>query len=404
MRALPALVAALSLAGAAHAQTRLSVSPGLSLAAGYDDNLFLDPTLTGAAPPRADAVIDVRPSLAAAIVGHGHALTLQADYLERITPSNGDLRDLLLHLGWSSPAWHRLSVAVGALYEHYEATAFRDNTFDLGGGELALRLALSRAHVEVAYRVDARGYSDPSRNGQVDVDQQAAATAGVKLHRTLGLELGYRFLDVASDEPTAVLERHRGDVGLAWQPAAWLSASLGYAIWLQTLPNGAPPVSPVKPGGPRRDVAHALGAAVSFHVRRWLDLFARYDFILSTSDQPTGRYQLDQIVAGAAVGWTFAREHAPPPPPLLPSVNGHDVTFRARARPGAVVAVVGDWTDWQPLVLPSVGGDGYEGTYPLPPGRHAWALQIDGAVVTPPEARGFVDDGFGGRNAIVDVP
>ena len=404
MRAAPALVAVLSLAGAARGQSRLSLSPGLSVSAGYDDNLFLDPTLTSAAPPRADAIIDVRPSLAAAIVGRGHALTLQADYLERITPSNGDLRDLLARLGWSSPAWHRLSLAVGAFYEHYEATAFPDNTFDLGGGDLALRLSLSRARFEVAYRIDARGYSDPSRNGQVDLDQYATASARVRLHPTLWLDLGYRFLDVASDEPTAVLQRHRGDVGLAWQPAPWFSANVGYALWLQTLPNGAPPVSPVKPGGPRRDVAHALGAVVSFPVRRWLDLFARYDFILSTSDQPTGRYRLDVVVAGVAVGWTFAHERASPPPPLLPSVNGHEVTFRARARPGAVVAVVGDWAAWQPLALTSVGGDRYEGTYILPSGRHAWSLQVDGAAVTPPEARGFVDDGFGGRNAIVDVP
>jgi hypothetical protein len=404
VRAAPALVAVLSLAGAARGQTRLSLSPGLSVSAGYDDNLFLDPTLTSATPPRADAVIDVRPSLAAAIAGHGHALTLQADYLERITPSNGDLRDLLARLAWSSPAWHRLSLAAGTFYEHYEATAFPDNTFDLGGGDLALRLTWSRARFEVAYRIDARGYSDTSRNGQLDLDQYASASARVRLHPSLVLDVGYRFLDVASDEPTAVLERHRGDVGLAWQPTRWLSANLGYALWLQTLPNGAPPVSPVKPGGPRRDIAHALGAVASIHVRRWLDVFARYDFLLSTSDQPTGRYRLDQVVAGVAVEWTFAHERTPPPPPLLPSVNGHEVTFRARARPGAVVAVVGDWAGWQPLALTSAGGDRYEGTYILPSGRHAWALQVDGAAVTPPEARGFVDDGFGGRNAIVDVP
>jgi hypothetical protein len=381
----------------------MSLSPGLSVSGGYNDNLFLDPTLTGAAPPHADAIIDVRPSLAASIVGHGHTLTLQADYLERITPSNGDIRDLLARLAWSSPAWHRLTVAVGAFYEHYQATEFPDNTFDLGGGDLAVHLSLSRARFEVAYRVDARNYSDPSRNGQLDLDQYAAANARVRLHATLGLDVGYRFLDVASNEPTAVLERHRGDIGLAWQPAPWFSANAGYSIWLQNLPSGAPPVSPVKPGGPRTDLAHAIDATVSFHVRRWLDLFARYDFILSTSDQPTGRYQLDQIVVGAAIVWKFEHEHASPPPPLLPSVNGHEVTFRARARPGAVVAVVGDWSGWQPLVLTSVGDDRYEGTYTLPSGRHVWSLRIDGSVVTPLEAHGFVDDGFGGRNAIVDV-
>ncbi|HEX9100579.1 MAG TPA: hypothetical protein VF997_00175, partial [Polyangia bacterium] len=322
----------------------------------------------------------------------------------RITPSNGDLRDLLVRVGWSSPLWRRLRLALGARYEHYEATQFVDNTFDLGGGEASLRCELGRVWLQAAYLADARGYSDPSRNGQLDFDQQASATVGVRLHRTLSLVAGYRFLDVASNEPTAVLERHRGDVSLFWQPARWLSASAGYALWYQQLPNGATPLSPTMPGGPRRDVAHAVSVAVDVPVRRWLALFARYDFIFSTSDADSGRYQLDRVVAGLSFGWSFTRERAAPPPPLLPSVNGRDVTFRAQARPGARVAVVGDWSGWQPQPLSSVGGDRWEGTFSLPSGRHSWALSIDGVLVTPPQASGFVDDGFGGRNAIVDVP
>jgi hypothetical protein len=341
----------------------------------------------------------------AALERRGQTLALEADYLERVTPSNGDLRQLMLRLQWRSPIWHRLRLSAAALYDHYEATRFADNTFDLGGGELAARLLLARAWLQAAYRFDARGYPDPSRNGQLDLEQQVAAAAGVRLHATLQLSGGYRFLDVASDEPTAALQRHRVEVGLAWGPASWLSASAGYALWVQTLPNGAPPLSPTMAGGARRDLAHAVSAEVRVHVRRWLDLFARYDFILSTSDQPNGRYQLDEVVGGIAVGWTFARAPAPPPPtPLLPAVRGGAVTFRARARPGASVEVVGDWSGWQPQPLAPIGGDRYEATVAVPSGRHAWTLRVDGVVVTPPEASGFVDDGFGGKNALVDVP
>ena len=406
MRLCPTVVLAVAIVGAgtARAQSRLSLSPSLSVGAGYDDNLFLDPRLTGAAPPRADAIIDVRPALLASLLHRGHTLALDADYLERITPSNGDLRDLVLRLGWSSPAWHRMRLSVGARYEHYEATEFVDNTFDLGGAEASLRVELAPVWLSASYLADARGYSDPSRNGQLDADQEAAATVGVNLHRTLALALGYRFLDIGSNEPTAVLRRHRGDVSIYWQPTAWLSASAGYSLWLQDLPNGAPPISPVQPGGPRQDLAHAVAVAVDVRVRPWLALFARYDFIDSTSDETSGRYRLDRVVAGLSFGWTFTRERLPPPPSLMPSVSGRQVTFRARARPGARVAVVGDWNGWQPLPLSPAGADRWQGTYTLPPGRHAWALRIDGAVVTPPEAPGFVDDGFGGRNAVVDVP
>jgi len=337
-------------------------------------------------------------------VQHGHSLALAADYLERITPSNGDLRFFVAHLGWSSPSWHRLRLGAAAFYQHYEATEFVDNTFDLGGGELSLRLELERLWLQAAYAADARGYSDPSRNGQIDVDEQAAATAGVRLHRTLALDLGYRFLDVASDEPTAVLRRHRGEIGLSWRPVTWLSASAAYSLWWQALPHGAPPLPSAMPGGPRRDLAHALAVAVDVPLKPWLALFARYELIVSTSDQPNGRYQLDRVLAGVALGWTFSHARAAPPPPLLPSVRGQDVTFRAQARPGAQVAVVGDWNGWQPQPLAAAGGDRYEGTLTLPSGRHSWALQIDGQTVTPPQAAGFVDDGFGGKNAIVDVP
>ena len=63
------------------------------------------------------------------------------------------------------------------------------------------------------------------------------------------------------------------------------------------------------PGGPRQDLAHALTADVRVHLRRWLDLFARYDFIHSTSDQPNGRYQLDEVVTGVALAWVLHNPH-----------------------------------------------------------------------------------------------
>lgn len=402
MRALAAVAAVFGVTSLAHAQ-RLSLSPNASVAAGYDDNLFLDPTLSSAAPPRADAVIDFRPSLMAALERGGHTLALDADYLERVTPSNGDLRDLFLRLGWRSPTWHRLRLSVGGLYEHYETTRFPDNTFDLGGGEVALRLALARAWLQASYRADARGYPDSSRNGQLDVDQLAGVAAHVRLHRRLAADLGYRYLHVVSNEPTAVLDRHRADVALALLPTGWLTLTAGYSFWAQQLPNGAPPPRPMQPGGPRSDLAHSVTASLSVRPWRWLEAFARFDFIYSTSDAINGRYQLDQIVAGVAVGWDFARERPPPPPPLMPSVSGTSVTFRARAHPGARVGVVGDWNGWEPEPLLAVGGDRYEATYTLPPGRHAWALAVDGAVVTPPEAVAFVEDGFGGKNALVEV-
>jgi hypothetical protein len=403
VRARAVVAAVVVVAATARADPRLSLAPALSVAAGYDDNLFLDPSLTRATPPRADAVIDIRPSLLARLVAGGHALALDADYVERATPSNGELRDLWLRLDWSTPLWHRLRLVIGGLYEHYEATQFADNTFDLGGGEVAGRLVLERAWLEASVRVDGRAYSDLARNGQLDIETWATATAHLRLHRLLGGELSYRFLHVDSNAPTAALDRHRADLLLRLRPTAWLTAIAGYALWAQRLPHGAPPPAAGVPGDVRDDLVHAVGLSLTVRPRRWLELFARYDLIVSTSDASNGRYLLNQALAGVSVGWEFAHEPAPPPP-LLPSLRGRVVTFRARAQPGASVAVVGDWNGWLPAPLLPVGGDRFEGAYELPPGRHAFALSIDGVVTTPPVAPAFVDDGFGGKNAVVDVP
>src|SRR5439155_7113607 len=189
-----------------------------------------------------DAIIDVRPALVATMVQRAHALALSADYLERITPSNGDIRDLLLRPEWRSPRWHRLRLSLAAFYEYYEASQFSDNTFHLGGAELALRVIFGAAWLQAAYRIDARGYPDVSRNEQLDVSHHATLNAEVRLHATLALQLGYRFLEITSNEPTAVTQRHRGDLALDWRPLAWLSARLAYSTWWQLLPEGGPPL------------------------------------------------------------------------------------------------------------------------------------------------------------------
>lgn len=406
LRAFAAVVVLLQVLPA-RAQTRWSLAPELSLGAGWDDNLFLDPTLAGAgAAPRADVIFDVHPSLVAAMTRHDHALSLTADYLERITLSNGDLRDLYLRLDWASAAWHRLRLLAGGFYEHYEADRFPDNTFDLGGGEAALRVIVAAAWIEARYRFAARGYEDPTRAGQLDLEQRAALFVHGRLHRMLTADAGYSFLHVASNEPTAALDRHRVDVALALRPTARLTLAAGYGLWWQALPNGAMPIvvgGVAEPGGPRTDLAHEVTASLTVRPLSWLSLFARYDLIVSTSDAAPGQYRRNQALAGLALGWEFARARLPPPPPLRPTVAGRQVTFYARARAGAKVAVIGDWNGWTPAPLQPAGDDRFAGTYTLPPGRHAWALQIDGAVKTPPEAAGYVDDGFGGRNAVVDV-
>lgn len=76
--------------------------------------------------------------------------------------------------------------------------------------------------------------------------------------------------------------------------------------------------------------------------------------------------------------------------------------------PGAgAVAVAGDFNDWsaEQLPLEDPDGDGiWTGEAPLSPGLHKYMFVVDGEWVTDPQADRYVDDGFGNRNALIEVP
>jgi hypothetical protein len=127
--------------------------------------------------------------------------------------------------------------------------------------------------------------------------------------------------------------------------------------------------------------------------------------IVSSSDAPTGEYRRNQVLAGVALGYGLERRRAERSPSLAPEVAPGQVTFHARLT-GQKVAVVGDWNGWDPEAAPlaPVGQGEFAATLAVPPGRHEYALSVDGVVRPPPDAPSYVDDGFGGRNGVVVVP
>jgi hypothetical protein len=396
------MMALLSASARADVQARLV--PELRLGAGYDDNLFLDPNLAGSTPARGDAIFDVEPRLVGQLTARRHALTLQLDYLERLTPSTGDVRDLWVRLDWRSPSLGRLQLLASAFYKHYEVSDYPDNAFDLGGGELGARLqAGERVRLEARYGFDARVYSDPSRAGQLDRSHHASVAAHARLHRRVEGQLAYTYLHVDSDSVAADLDRHRGDLALSVQPFAWLRIDASYGFAFQHLPNGIQETGPM---APRDDLLHEVAAQLTARPLRWLELFARYDLLLSRSSSSTGVWQRNQLLAGVQL-FVDLEKRWTRPAPLAPVLHDREVVFRYRG-PARQVAVIGDWNDWNPTASPLAArggaGDRYEGTYTLPSGRHEYALSVDGVPVAPPDAQSYVPDGFGGRNGVVIVP
>jgi len=93
-------------------------------------------------------------------------------------------------------------------------------------------------------------------------------------------------------------------------------------------------------------------------------------------------------------------------PPASPAAAGVVVTRLSLQAPQARrVAVAGDFNGWSPeaALLARGPGGAWTGELHLPRGRHQYMFVVDGEWVTDPAAPATVDDGFGHRNAVLDL-
>ena len=69
------------------------------------------------------------------------------------------------------------------------------------------------------------------------------------------------------------------------------------------------------------------------------------------------------------------------------------------------VDVVGDFTGWKERIALTPAESGmWVGELKVPPGRYKYMIVVDDAALQPdPAAKEEVDDGFGGKNSVLDV-
>ena len=69
------------------------------------------------------------------------------------------------------------------------------------------------------------------------------------------------------------------------------------------------------------------------------------------------------------------------------------------------VGVAGTFNDWDAAATPCQKDDhgAWRAELKLPPGRYQFRLVVDGVWTDPPNAGETIDNGFGGRNAILEV-
>jgi hypothetical protein len=95
--------------------------------------------------------------------------------------------------------------------------------------------------------------------------------------------------------------------------------------------------------------------------------------------------------------------------PDTPSICSAEVQFSLKIRDtkAHTVAIAGDFNGWNPQenLLEDPEGDGiWTGTLKLEPGRYEYMFVLDGEKWFPdPNALRYVKDGFGNRNAILEI-
>jgi len=78
------------------------------------------------------------------------------------------------------------------------------------------------------------------------------------------------------------------------------------------------------------------------------------------------------------------------------------VRFALRAGDATRVELAGSFNGWTPAPLERRPDGTFETVLPLEKGRHEYAFRVDGTWQPDPAARAAVDDGFGGRNSVLE--
>ena len=92
-------------------------------------------------------------------------------------------------------------------------------------------------------------------------------------------------------------------------------------------------------------------------------------------------------------------------PPVMASVEiDAQRNLRVHAERAAKVEVMGDFTDWEPVLLSSTTNGGWQLMMPIAPGPHMVEIRVDGGAWVAPTGTTPVKDEFGGEAGLIVVP
>lgn len=380
---------AIACAGVARAQ---SVSGELRVGGGWDSNpsFAAEPSNrrvpTGRAPPAPGAGLFAAAGFASTTVGEELALRARLDVDARVLESGdaiGAERARIDGLWELAPVLLRCGVD-GARFD----SGLTDEGAWTVGGSCGARVSLPEGFwIGGDLRAHARAFDV----GQLDAIYGGSVGGGWSL-APVAIELGFVGVRRDSDEHRA----ERADLS-PFAEVRVASEHVGgfarYELVAREFDRGA-----------QSGLEHVGRAALWGMPLPWLGAFVEVELGFADGEEQALAYERVAVVGGIrlALEWRAPRAPEPDGPAVA---EGGRVRFRISLPEASAVAVVGDFNGWDEHAgaLRETSDGVFEGAFPIAPGRHAYSLIVDGQPMTPPGARRTVDDGFGGRNAILVV-
>lgn len=218
-----------------------------------------------------------------------------------------------------------------------------------------------------------------------------------RLHLVIGADIDRRL----SNEPLAERLEFAPFVGASFRADA-LRIDLRYDAYVRLFD-----------GSERDGHEHIVSLAAQYKLTRWLSALARVSVGVGRGPQDEAlvyeRYAASfglRVVLGVSPATPLEALESETGPDGPATLVAEGVRFRVRYPDASSVAVIGEFNDWDPTRGALVEGDDgwFEAVLAVPPGRHRYHLLVDGEPRRPEGARRYVDDGFGGQDAIVEGP
>lgn len=390
------------------------VVPEVRVAGGDETDILVDPAVTGAIVP-GGAFVEITPAISLRTWADGEALLSFGTFATLQRFLNDDNRLLYAQTVWGDlyqtfgeSLRGRLSAVVDYFDDSERETVRRFNE----GLEAGLSVVGARWNAELWAGANARQYPNLTtiENMRTKVTYTETAWSG---GATLRAAPAGRIALTGVGSVQSTSARDPFYDSQSWTATGSADTRLVSSLFLTLSGSYQDRTFTERLPGEDHDTYWQVGAGLRYRVAEGWMASVRYGYSLYT--WPDGTEDDSQRLAvGLAYAWG-RREVPPPPRAKLTQVGGESgaavqrpgeagtVRLRVQAPGARIVTVAGSFNGWEAAPLKPAGGGWWEIDVALDPGSYEYVYVIDGVATTPPEAAVTVDDGFGGRNGLLEV-